>query len=268
MLTAVEGAASSSVRTAAVVLVTHSTDRPSHPSRTVHLLLAEGTVPMWYQVGWRAVWTGMHPASRRSTRASQTATTQNWLSQVHIEANDGVCCCSVALDIFLLNSRSTATLAVAPPPQSVKYNIPVAIWLPERYPLAGPLAYVVPTPDMVIKPRHTFVDASGVPQQCPPPGVCPRHGVHRFLAACQYGGRFGVKLLCRAGVLHTLLAALPAKLEIFAVQGWCTRRTLRSGSIPPPICASWHRCAACGAATVLLRELLTTMAVGAARGSP
>lgn len=45
--------------------------------------------------------------------------------------------------------------------QGVKYNIPVAIWLPERYPLAPPLVYVVPTPDMVIKPRHTFVDASG-----------------------------------------------------------------------------------------------------------
>lgn len=45
--------------------------------------------------------------------------------------------------------------------QGVKYNIPVAVWLPERYPLAPPLVYVVPTPDMVIKPRHTFVDASG-----------------------------------------------------------------------------------------------------------
>lgn len=66
---------------------------PATPCRTLELLLAEGTVPMYYQ--------------------------------------------------------------------SVKYNIPVAVWLPERYPLAPPLVYVVPTPDMVIKPRHSFVDASG-----------------------------------------------------------------------------------------------------------
>ncbi|KAL4433713.1 hypothetical protein ABPG75_000154 [Micractinium tetrahymenae] len=46
--------------------------------------------------------------------------------------------------------------------QGVKYNIPVAVWLSERYPLAPPFVYVVPTPDMVIKPRHTFVDASGL----------------------------------------------------------------------------------------------------------
>ena len=45
--------------------------------------------------------------------------------------------------------------------QGVKYNIPVAIWLSEQYPLAAPLAYVVPTPDMIIKPRHSFVEASG-----------------------------------------------------------------------------------------------------------
>ena len=50
--------------------------------------------------------------------------------------------------------------------QGVKYNIPVAVWLPERYPLAAPLVYVVPTPDMVIKPRHSFVDASGARPAC------------------------------------------------------------------------------------------------------
>lgn len=27
--------------------------------------------------------------------------------------------------------------------QGVKYNIPVALWLPERYPLQAPMAYVV-----------------------------------------------------------------------------------------------------------------------------
>lgn len=46
--------------------------------------------------------------------------------------------------------------------QGVKYNIPVALWLPERYPLVPPMMYVVPTPDMVIKPRHPFVDPNGL----------------------------------------------------------------------------------------------------------
>lgn len=46
--------------------------------------------------------------------------------------------------------------------QGVKYNIPVSLWLPERYPNVAPIMYVVPTPDMIIKPRHAFVDASGV----------------------------------------------------------------------------------------------------------
>ena len=47
------------------------------------------------------------------------------------------------------------------PLQGVKYNIPVAVWLPERYPAVPPIMYVNPTPDMVIKTRHSFVDASG-----------------------------------------------------------------------------------------------------------
>ena len=55
-----------------------------------------------------------------------------------------------------------AARALIPHPlQDVKYNIPVALWLPERYPVAPPMPYVVPTPDMLIKPRHSFVDASG-----------------------------------------------------------------------------------------------------------
>ena len=45
--------------------------------------------------------------------------------------------------------------------QDVKYNIPVELWLPDRYPLEAPMAYVRPTLDMIIKPRHSFVDASG-----------------------------------------------------------------------------------------------------------
>ena len=47
------------------------------------------------------------------------------------------------------------------PSQSVKYNIPVALWLGEAYPASPPTLYVRPTADMIIRPAHTFVDASG-----------------------------------------------------------------------------------------------------------
>lgn len=46
--------------------------------------------------------------------------------------------------------------------QGVKYNIPVSVWLPEQFPWTAPILYVVPTPDMIIKPRHSFVDPSGL----------------------------------------------------------------------------------------------------------
>ena len=46
--------------------------------------------------------------------------------------------------------------------QGTKYNIPVQIWLPEGYARQPPIMYVVPTPTMIIKPNHSFVDASGV----------------------------------------------------------------------------------------------------------
>jgi ESCRT-I complex subunit TSG101 len=46
--------------------------------------------------------------------------------------------------------------------QGVKYNIPVQIWLPEAYARHPPIMYVVPTSTMIIKPNHSFVDASGV----------------------------------------------------------------------------------------------------------
>ncbi|BDA41500.1 Tumor susceptibility gene 101 protein [Coccomyxa sp. Obi] len=46
--------------------------------------------------------------------------------------------------------------------QNVKYNIPVSIWLPEAYPRQPPIMYVVPTPDMIVKPQHSFVDPSGM----------------------------------------------------------------------------------------------------------
>lgn len=52
-------------------------------------------------------------------------------------------------------------LNTPPQAQTVKYNIPVAVWLPEQFPLAPPIVYVVPTPDMMIKPGHSVVDPSG-----------------------------------------------------------------------------------------------------------
>ncbi|KAI8467154.1 MAG: UEV domain-containing protein, partial [Monoraphidium minutum] len=45
--------------------------------------------------------------------------------------------------------------------QGVKYNIPVIIWLPERYPMHAPLVYVTPTPNMVIKHNHSCVEPQG-----------------------------------------------------------------------------------------------------------
>ena len=32
------------------------------------------------------------------------------------------------------------------------YRIPIALWIPHRYPQEGPLVYVVPTDGMVIRP--------------------------------------------------------------------------------------------------------------------
>lgn len=91
-------------------------------------------------------------AMEDAAEASQTHSVQECFIAM---LTDGVCCHRLHPLLTLPPVHPSAL------PQSVKYNIPVAIWLPERYPLAGPLAYVVPTPDMVIKPRHTFVDASG-----------------------------------------------------------------------------------------------------------
>jgi ESCRT-I complex subunit TSG101 len=45
--------------------------------------------------------------------------------------------------------------------QDVKYNIPITMWLLETYPRQPPLVFVTPTRDMIIKPRHPNVDASG-----------------------------------------------------------------------------------------------------------
>lgn len=48
------------------------------------------------------------------------------------------------------------------PPQGTQYNIPIIIWLPERYPRAPPYFYVTPTPDMQIKANHSFVNTNGL----------------------------------------------------------------------------------------------------------
>ncbi len=44
--------------------------------------------------------------------------------------------------------------------QGAKYNIPIVMWLVDRYPYSAPLVYVVPTANMVIKPG-TFVHPGG-----------------------------------------------------------------------------------------------------------
>ena len=41
------------------------------------------------------------------------------------------------------------------------YNIPVQLWIVQTYPSTYPLAFVIPTPTMMIKPGHQHVDVSG-----------------------------------------------------------------------------------------------------------
>lgn len=43
-----------------------------------------------------------------------------------------------------------------------KYNIPITMWLLELFPRVPPLVYVTPTRDMIIRPRHSHVDPSGL----------------------------------------------------------------------------------------------------------
>ena len=44
--------------------------------------------------------------------------------------------------------------------RAVPYNIPVNVWLTRDYPRQPPIAYVVPTNDMLVKPGR-FIDPSG-----------------------------------------------------------------------------------------------------------
>ncbi|MCD7458986.1 hypothetical protein HAX54_039767 [Datura stramonium] len=62
------------------------------------------------------------------------------------------------LTVNLLQSNGTVPMLY----QDVTYNIPVIIWLMVSYPRQAPLVFVNPTPDMVIKRPHPFVDPSGI----------------------------------------------------------------------------------------------------------
>ncbi|CAM6118759.1 unnamed protein product [Calypogeia fissa] len=58
---------------------------------------------------------------------------------------------------FLLQAAGTIPMYY----KDVKYNIPITMWLVEAYPRVAPLVFVTPTRDMIIKPQHRHVDASG-----------------------------------------------------------------------------------------------------------
>lgn len=45
--------------------------------------------------------------------------------------------------------------------RQTSYHIPIAIWLTRQYPREPPLAFVVPTSDMLVKPSK-YVDVSGL----------------------------------------------------------------------------------------------------------
>lgn len=159
-------------------------------------MLAEGTVPMYYQ-GVKYNIPVVGAAAR-------------WVLPL-VGSADVPCLLSSAPC-----KPAPSRLCRAPPPQ--------AIWLPERYPLAAPMAYVVPTPDMVIKPRHSFVDASGAPWGCLL-WMLEQEGIE---GVARVGWRLPV------GLRLTSSLSLPS-------QAWCTLPTLGSGSTPPPTCGRWPR---------------------------
>lgn len=76
-------------------------------------------------------------------------------------------CIQVKTAVFTHNDGRTSNLLQADGTipmyyQDVKYNIPITVWLLETYPRQPPLVFVTPTRDMIIKPRHPCVDASGM----------------------------------------------------------------------------------------------------------
>jgi len=46
--------------------------------------------------------------------------------------------------------------------KGAQYNIPIAIWIVEKYPMTPPTCYVTPTKEMRIKQRHRHVDVHGM----------------------------------------------------------------------------------------------------------
>ena len=123
----------------------------------------------------------------------------------------------------------------------------MAIWLPEGYPRSSPIVYVVPTPDMIIKPNHSFVDRSGIVNspymqnwagqrsslvdmchdagimfgQDPPLFSKPPGDLHRKCRSADC-------ILClHAAVLHGELARGPAWLTCAMTQASCLARTRR-----------------------------------------
>lgn len=115
--------------------------------RTVRLLRAQGTLPMYHQVSNGA---------------------DRWLAgklshEVHVASQDSPaswvttpCICACQQLAAQLSCFITSVVL-----QGHKYNIPVAVWLPEQYPTQPPQLFVEPTADMMISPGHSFVDASG-----------------------------------------------------------------------------------------------------------
>ncbi|KAF8636554.1 hypothetical protein AX17_003366 [Amanita inopinata Kibby_2008] len=63
----------------------------------------------------------------------------------------------------------------------VSYNIPVALWITRDYPKQPPIAYVVPTNDMLVKPGR-YVDVSG---KCDPEYI---HNWERKTEGCSLSG--------------------------------------------------------------------------------
>jgi len=80
--------------------------------------------------------------------------------------------------IAMMNSYRELRPTVSPPPtrpeplfnvtgtipviiKSVKYNIPIRIWIPVEYPYRPPMVYVTPAAGMAITPNHPHVDSGG-----------------------------------------------------------------------------------------------------------
>jgi hypothetical protein len=107
------------------------------------LLKAEGTIPIHYQASCIPKKLGHGPCNR-----------SHHLPSCHQQ--------SPASSFLLLL-------------QSSKYNIPITIWLPENYPREAPIAYVVPTANMIIKAGHSCVDRNGQVGQQKACQLCSQH---------------------------------------------------------------------------------------------